>query len=88
MRKKIYEQELQKEQEAKQRVKDDLMEALVRKKNIYIFLYIITLLFIQLQSDGNVDQVLKRSIEDLEKTRKEEVQPILPNMVFWKQTIV
>lgn len=28
-RKQIYEQELQKEQEAKQRVKDDLMEALV-----------------------------------------------------------
>jgi hypothetical protein len=31
MRKQIYEQELQKEQEAKQRVKNDLMEALVRR---------------------------------------------------------
>ncbi len=41
MRKQIYEQELQKEQEAKQRVKDDLMEALVRrisfKKYLFIF---------------------------------------------------
>jgi hypothetical protein len=31
MRKQIYEEELQKEQEAKQRVKNDLMEALVRR---------------------------------------------------------
>lgn len=30
-RKQIYEQELQKEQEAKQRVKNDMMEALVRE---------------------------------------------------------
>lgn len=39
MRKQVYEQELQKELEAKQRVKDDLMEALVRRipfKNIDI----------------------------------------------------
>ncbi|CAF1589117.1 unnamed protein product, partial [Adineta steineri] len=48
MRKQIYEQELQKEQEAKQRVKDDLMKAL-------------------LHSDGNVNQILKTSIENLEK---------------------
>jgi len=44
MRKQIYEQELQKEQEAKQRVKDDLMEALVRRipfKNIDILFFIL-----------------------------------------------
>jgi hypothetical protein len=39
------------------------------------------LFFLQLHSDGNVDQVLKKSIENLEKKRKEEVQPIMPNMV-------
>ncbi|CAF1142667.1 unnamed protein product [Adineta ricciae] len=69
MRKQIYEQELQKEQEAKQRVKDDLMSAL-------------------LHTEGNVDQVLKKSIEDLEKQRKEEVQPILPNMIRREEDIL
>lgn len=38
--------------------------------------------FVQLQTNGNVDQVLKKSIEDLEKKRKEDVQPIMPNMVM------
>ncbi|CAF4103302.1 unnamed protein product [Rotaria socialis] len=69
MRKKVYEQELQKEQEAKQRVKNDLMEAL-------------------LQTDGNVDQVLRRGIEDLEKKRKEDVQPIMPNMINREEDIL
>ncbi|CAF0795680.1 unnamed protein product [Rotaria sordida] len=69
MRKKIYEQELQKEQEAKQRVKHDLMEAL-------------------LHSTGNVNQVLKKGIEDLEKKRKEDVQPIMPNMIKREEEIL
>ncbi len=42
--------------------------------------------FLQLHSDGNVDQVLKRSIEDLERKRKEELQPIMPNMVTKKSS--
>lgn len=33
-----------------------------------------------LQSDTNVDQVIQKSIADIEKTRK-DVQPIMPNMV-------
>ena len=37
-RKQIYEQELQKEQEAKQRVKNDLMEALVRDIFVIVFI--------------------------------------------------
>ncbi|CAF4343204.1 unnamed protein product, partial [Rotaria sp. Silwood2] len=69
MRKKIYEQELQKEQEAKQRVKNDLMEAL-------------------LHANGNVDQILKKSIEDLERKRKEDVQPIMPNMIKREEDIL
>lgn len=40
--------------------------------------------WLQLDSQGNVDQVLKKSIEDLEKKRKEEIQPILPIMVRLK----
>jgi hypothetical protein len=41
MRKKMYEQEIQKEQEAKQRVKDDLMEALVRKLDFFVKIILI-----------------------------------------------
>lgn len=43
------------------------------------------LFFRQLHTDGNVDQVLKKGIEDIEKKRKEEVQPILPNMVLFEK---
>jgi len=68
MRKQIYEQELQKEQEAKQRVKDDLMEALVR---IYFF-SIISIFFFSFIQVEMLIKYLKKVLKTLKKNVKKK----------------
>jgi len=62
MRKRVLDQEVQEEREAKQRVKEELMNALLRP-------------------DSKVDQVLKKSLGDLEAKREQKAAPIMPNMI-------
>lgn len=80
MRKRVYDQELREEREAKQRVKESLMEALVGCDDERSTDRIISD-SLQLRPDANVNQVLKTEMQTLESKRDQKAAPIMPNLV-------